>query len=195
MYRDGRSEICFADEKSRWSKTPARPSTTTYQARGSNLTGNRSVGLYRHIGRGSVHAYAGRIIDRRVHPERFTRGVDGRLELCTSIPGYGSHAGGQGHGSKMVAMATARPHTRAEQRGESRTPTTPGVSEPIRTMETTGYGGVNRKMEREATAAKSKQTGRSEKTGTDNDKRVSRAIRLIRRGAISRQEEHWKVRG
>jgi hypothetical protein len=41
------------------------------------------------------------------------------------------------------------------------------------------------KRKRVATASKPKQTGRSKRMGTDNDKRVTRAICLIRRGAIS----------
>jgi hypothetical protein len=44
----------------------------------------------------------------------------------------------------MAAMATTRLSIRAEQRGEGWTPTIPGVSEQIRTMETTRYDGVNR---------------------------------------------------
>ena len=41
------------------------------------------------------------------------------------------------------------------------------------------------RWKRAEAATKVKQSGRSEKTDANNDKRVSRAIRLIKRGAIS----------
>ena len=46
--------------------------------------------------------------------------------------------------------------------------------------------GIIEKWKWAATATKSKQSGRSEKASTNNDMRFTRAIHLIRRGAISR---------
>jgi len=51
------------------------------------------------------------------------------------------------------------------------------------------------KWKRAASASKSKLSRRSEKTGTNNDKRVTRAIRLIKCGAISRVGRAMESKG